>query len=97
MFASRNNYFKNTLLLAAVIFLFLTVGAEFLHNHGDSEFHGDCPACIWLFKLVVVLSVFILFLNILFNFGCIPLNALCVTISKSYQAFRYLRSPPSVA
>ena len=60
MFVLKNNNFKIILFLAVFIFLFLTIGAEFFHNHSDSEFHNDCPACIWLINLIFILSLFLL-------------------------------------
>ena len=96
MFVPKSNYFKGILFFIAIIFIFLSVGAEFLHNHSDSEFHNDCPVCIWLINLVVILSVFLFLPGILLRLESISLNILQIFISKSYQAFRHLRSPPSL-
>jgi len=97
MFVPGNKYFRNTLLFVVVIFIFLSVGAEFLHNHSDSEFHNDCLACAWLINLIFVLSVSLLLPGILLRFEHIPLNILRIFISKTYQALQRLRSPPSLA
>lgn len=94
MFVPKSNYFKSILLSIVIIFIFLSVGTEFLHNHSDSEFHNDCPACIWLISLVFTFSVFLILLGIFLSFERIFLNVLRIFISKSYQTFQYLRGPP---
>ena len=96
MVIPRSNYFKSILLLIVIIFIFLSVGVEFLHNHSDSEFHNDCPACIWLINLVFIFFVFLLLPGILLRFGHISLNFLRIFISKTYQALQRPRSPPSL-
>ena len=94
MLASKNNYFKSILSIIAIIFLFLTVGAQFLHNHSDSDFHNDCPACKWLLNSVVTFSVILIFLGLFLSLEVFLLYIPQVFITKSYRVFQYLRSPP---
>ena len=93
MFPIKSNCFKVVLSLILFAFLFLTLGAQFLHNHTDSEFHQDCPSCVWLAISVFTFSILLLFLGLLLNCGQVFIPIRVFPIS-SYQAFRYLRSPP---
>jgi len=97
MLFSKSNYFKGTLFCIVVIFIFLSVGIEFLHNHNDSEFHNDCSACIWLINSISILSIFVLLFGIFLRFEHISLFTLQIFISKSYQPSQHLRSPPRLA
>jgi len=94
MLVSKSNYFKSILLFIVIIFIFLSIGTEFLHNHSDSEFHNDCPACIWLINLVFIFSFFLVLPGAFLRFEHFSLNVRQIFISKSYQAFQRLRSPP---
>ena len=96
MLVPRSNCFKSILLSIAIIFIFLFVGAEFLHNHSDSEFHNDCPACVWLINLVFILSISFFIPGIFLRSEQISLNTHRIFISKSNRAFQHLRSPPSL-
>ena len=89
----KNNYFKFILFFVIFVFLFLTLGEELCHNHSDVDFHRDCPACNWQNISIVCPIGFLLFSLAFLNFkpDFAPAQ---IFISKSYQAFRYLRSPP---
>jgi len=96
MIVPKSNYFKSILFSIVIIFIFLSVNAEFLHSHSDTEFHNDCLACTWLTNLVFILFLFLLLPDLFLYFEHISLKALPIFSSKSYQAFRHLRSPPSL-
>lgn len=95
MFSSRDNYFKFTLFSVIFVFLFLTLGTQFFHNHSDSEFHQDCPVCIWLINAVFIFSVFLILFGLLLN-SKVNFGYLQIVFPKSYKASLYLRSPPAL-
>jgi hypothetical protein len=93
MLALRNNYFKSILFFVAFAFLFLTLGAQFLHNHTDLDFRDDCPACNWL-----IISVFV-FTILLVLFGLVRSSKAYLILKaffilKFYITSQYLRGPP---
>ena len=97
MVVPKNNYFKGILLSTVVVFIFLSIGAEFFHDHDDTEFHNDCHVCIWIISLVFILSVFLLLPIALQHVECISVDGIQIFFAKSYRTFRCLRSPPSLA
>ncbi len=93
MFPIKSNCFKVVLSLILFAFLFLTLGAQFLHNHTDSDFHDDCLACNWL-----IISVFV-FTILLILFGLVRSSKAYLIlkplfIPKFYITSQYLRAPP---
>lgn len=91
----KNRCIKIILFFVVFVFLFLTLGAQFFHNHSDSEFHQDCPACIWLINAVFIFSVFLILFGLLLS-SKVFFNYLQIVFPKSYQASQYLRSPPAL-
>lgn len=96
MFTAKNNYFKGSLFLLVFIFLFLTLGAEVFHHHCCPGCHDDCPACIWLinFSLFTPAAIFACQTRVLNLETFLCAYTPPAFITKSYQAFLYLRSPP---
>ena len=93
MLIKKNNYFKSILLLIIFVFLFLTLGAQFLHNHSDPNFHDNCPACSWLVNSIFIFFVGFVLLGLFLCCSFIP-HFIQVFITYPYEASRYLRSPP---
>ncbi len=93
MLITKNNYFKSISFLIIFVILFLTLGAQFLHNHSDSDFHNDCPACQWLINSVFIFSIFFIFLGLFLGLSQFFIFAQAFP-TKTYCASQYLRSPP---
>ena len=92
MVALRDSWFKFILFLVGLIFLFLTLGAGFCHNHNDADFHKNCPACIWQSISIIFSISFFLFSLIFLRFKP-SFYSVQIFTSKTYQVF-HLRSPP---
>ena len=93
MFPIKSNCFKVVLSLILFAFLFLTLGAQFLHNHTDSDFHDDCPACNWLIIPVFVFTILLVLFGLVRSSEPV-FNSEPLFISKFYIISQYLRAPP---
>ncbi len=93
MFHIKNNCSKVVLFFILSVFLFLTLGAQFLHNHSDSDFHDDCPACKWLIISVFVFTILLILYGLVRNSKAF-FNFEPSFILKSYIISQYLRAPP---
>ena len=86
--------FKIIPLLLALAFIFMTFGTDVSHNHEDSEFHNDCPACIWLIITIFTFVVISVCLGLLYVRSSFVFIA-CIKIpSTNFKPENYLRSPP---
>lgn len=90
----RKNAFRVIPLLLAFVFIFMVLGADVNHNHEDSEFHKDCPACTWLTVSVFIFVVISTCLGVLCTRPR-PVFTPCINIRNSnFKPENYLRSPP---
>jgi len=94
MSMNKNTSLKVLSLFLILLFTFLSIGADFFHNHTDAEYHNDCPVCQWLVISLFSFTVILILFDLLLNFEHFFLYVPKVPITKSYLTFLYLRSPP---
>ncbi len=94
---SKNINLKVISLFLIFLFIFFSLGAEFLHNHSDRDFHNDCSICLWLSAInnFVFFCILVCLGFLIENPPPVFYNNTPVFISKPFHIIQYLRSPPS--
>jgi len=90
---NKNASLKVLSLFLILLFTFFFIGADFLHNHTDAEYHNDCPVCQWLIISLFSFTITLILLGLFLTFEHFFLYVPEVFITKSYLKFLYLRSP----
>jgi len=83
--------------LFLIIFILLSIGINFLHNHKDINFHNDCPACNWILIISstaligACVNKFLKFINFVIRIITANIKVYCLNF---FFLYFYLRSPP---
>jgi len=93
MFFSNSIKFKFVSFFVFILFLSFIFVSPFVHNHSDSNFHNNCPACNWFVHAFFILSVGFIFAGLLLT-KIKVFDLYSFYFLKPYQKNQNPRSPP---
>ena len=93
---NKNLAFKAISFFLISLFVLFSAGADFFHDHSGSDFHDNCPACLWLLivNAFVFFCILVCLVTPLKNPHPVVHEKTPAFISKYYLIIQYLRSPP---
>jgi hypothetical protein len=92
----NNSTSKKFLLFCGILFVLLSGGAPFLHNHtADFAEHQDCPAHqIEAITVLLTFAIFILFVFLLAGNNRLFFSLLLLPVSEFIKSVFLYRAPP---